>query len=145
MDEKKIRKISKRDLLEILLSQARRIEELELELKKCNEKLDSKKIKIDEAGSIAEASLKLNGIFEAAQATVDQYVTNVYEKCKKLESDTKKECQKMKDEALEYVIQEKEKVNKLSNKKKVRGTKSSKDELKKNKVIKSMKKRKVNS
>ena len=40
MAEKKIRKIIKKELFEILLSQAKRIEELEL--KNCNQKLDSK-------------------------------------------------------------------------------------------------------
>lgn len=93
MDDKKIRKINKKELLEILLSQAKRIEELEQQLEKTQKKLDSKKITIENSGSLAEASLKLNGIFEIAQATAEQYLLNIKEKCKKIENDTKKECQ----------------------------------------------------
>ena len=93
MDDKKIRKINKKELLEILLSQAKRIEELEQQLEKTQKKLDSKKITIENSGSLAEASLKLNGIFEMAHATAEQYLLNIKEKCKKIENDTKKECQ----------------------------------------------------
>lgn len=146
MDERKIKKISKKELLEILLSQARKIEELELELNKCRAKLESKKIMINEAGSIAEASLKLNGIFETAQDVADQYITNIQEKCKRLESDTKKECQKMKQEALEYVAQAEAKVKGLTEKKVKKVSKSvGKEESKKNKnkLTKATKKRKV--
>ena len=37
----------------------------------------SKVIELEEAGSIAEAALRLNGIFEAAQRCAEQYLTNV--------------------------------------------------------------------
>ena len=36
-----------------------------------------RQIKLEDAGSIAEASLRLNGIFEAAQEAADQYLYNV--------------------------------------------------------------------
>lgn len=36
-----------------------------------------RRITLDEAGSIAEASLRLNGIFEAAQRAADQYLFNI--------------------------------------------------------------------
>ena len=36
--------------------------------------LESRQLQITEAGSIAEAALRLNGVFEAAQAAADQYV-----------------------------------------------------------------------
>lgn len=113
MDEKKFRKISKKELLEILLAQAKRIEELELELDKAKEKLNSRKIAIDEAGSIAEAALKLNNIFEVAQATAKQYLFNVEEKCKKMENYTKKECRKREREADKYIAEVELKVKEL--------------------------------
>lgn len=37
----------------------------------------SKEIELKEVGSIAEAALQLNGIFEAAQRAADQYLMNV--------------------------------------------------------------------
>lgn len=36
-----------------------------------------KQIQLEDAGSIAEAALRLNGIFEAAQEAADQYLYNV--------------------------------------------------------------------
>ena len=106
MNDKKLRKIGKKELLEILLSQAKKIEELEIELEKTQKKLESKKILIEESGSLAEASLKLNNIFEIAQQAADQYLLNVKEKCKKMENDTKKACQ------MNRMIKETEKVGK---------------------------------
>ena len=103
MNDKKLRKISKKELLELLLQQARRIEELEMELSNTQEKLDSKIIEISSTGSLAEAALKLNGIFEKAQETADQYLMNVKERCEKLENDTKKLCDEKKKEADEYL------------------------------------------
>ena len=100
MDDKKIRKISKRELLEILLEQAKKIEELEKELEKTTKKLETKKMIIEEAGTFADASAKLNGLFETAEVTANQYLLNVKEKCKKIENDTKKECQKIKEDMI---------------------------------------------
>lgn len=37
----------------------------------------SRRIELDEAGSIAEAALRLSGIFEAAQDAADRYLENV--------------------------------------------------------------------
>ena len=39
--------------------------------------LESRRIELSEAGSIAEAALKLNGVFEAAQRAADQYLYNI--------------------------------------------------------------------
>jgi len=90
MNEKKLKKIGKKELLEILLSQAKRIQELEIELEKTKKELSTKQIIIEESGSIAEAALKLNNIFAVAQEAADQYLLNVKEKYKSTENDTKK-------------------------------------------------------
>ena len=37
----------------------------------------SRRIELEKAGSIAEASLRLNGVFEAAQKAADQYLENL--------------------------------------------------------------------
>jgi len=92
MKNKSLRKTSKKELLEILLEQAKKIEELELKLNETQQALDSKLIAIEETGSLAEAALKLNGIFEVAQQTAEQYLLNVKEKCKKIENDAKNSC-----------------------------------------------------
>ena len=72
-----LKKLSRRQLLELLLLQTKRVEELEGELARTEKKLRDRRISELESGSIAEAALKLNGIFEAAQAAADQYLENV--------------------------------------------------------------------
>lgn len=57
-----------------------RIEELEQTIESMK---SSREIELAEAGSIAEAALKLNGIFEAAQKCADQYLSNVRKLCEK--------------------------------------------------------------
>lgn len=52
-------------------------ERLNAELEQTRKDLLSKKIIISEAGDIAEASLKLNRVFEAAQDAAVQYLGNI--------------------------------------------------------------------
>lgn len=89
MNNKKIKRISRKKLLEIMLSQANRIEELEQELINVKKTLNSKRIIISESGNLATAALKLNGIFELAQKIADEYVYNIKENCKELNTSKK--------------------------------------------------------
>ena len=77
VNDKELRKLKRKELLEIMLSQAKLIEELEIELAKTKKELNNKNIMIKEAGSIAEASMKLSGIFEKAQEVADQYLNSI--------------------------------------------------------------------
>lgn len=74
-----IRRFSKKNLLELLVLQSKKIDELKNELDRVNRELNDKKIMINEAGSIAEASLKLNRVFEVAQQAAEQYLDNIKE------------------------------------------------------------------
>lgn len=87
MKDNKLRKLNKKELLEILLAQSKRIEELEESLTITKAKLYSKNIIISESGSLAEACLKLNNIFEIAQKTADQYIDNIKEKYKEVNNE----------------------------------------------------------
>ena len=77
MTEKELKKLSRKQLLELLLRQTERADFLEEKLIRCERELSDKNIKETEAGSIAEAALRLNGIFEAADAAAAQYLENV--------------------------------------------------------------------
>ena len=68
MTDKELRKLSRAELLEMLIQQIERNEELEAELKKAKTELRNRAITIENAGSLAEAALQINGVFEAAQA-----------------------------------------------------------------------------
>lgn len=77
MTEKELHKLKRAELLEILLIQSKQIAVLKKRLKETEEKLQSREIMIEQAGSIAEASLRLNHIFEDAQKAADQYLENI--------------------------------------------------------------------
>ncbi len=77
MIEKELKKMSRSELLELLLDQAETNKLLQKELDELREKLNQREIAISNSGSIAEASLKLNGVFDAAENAVQQYIENV--------------------------------------------------------------------
>lgn len=77
VDKNYMKRMSRKNLLEILVLQSKRIDELQEELNKTKIALEDKKIMINEAGSIAEATVRLNKIFEVAQQTADQYLDSV--------------------------------------------------------------------
>ncbi|MCI7149468.1 DNA repair protein [bacterium] len=77
MTDKELRKLSRAELLEMLIQQIERNEELEAELKKVKTGLRNRAITIENAGSLAEAALQINGVFEAADRAAKQYLRNV--------------------------------------------------------------------
>lgn len=72
-----LKKLSRQDLLEMLIKEEKRIEQLEQELEEARAELQNRSIQISTSGSIAEAALKIQGIFEVAQAAADQYLENI--------------------------------------------------------------------
>jgi hypothetical protein len=74
MTDKEMRKLSRADLIEMLLEQSKYVQSLENRLRDAENKLSSREIILNESGNIAEAALKLNHIFEDAQAASEQYI-----------------------------------------------------------------------
>ncbi len=77
LTEKEMKKLSRTDLLRMLIDQGEEMKVLKEELEKAKAEISEREIKMTEAGSIAEAALKINGVFEAAQAASQQYLENV--------------------------------------------------------------------
>ena len=86
MTEKELKKLNRKQLLELLLVQTARADKLEQKLLRMEERLASRTIAEVEAGSIAEAALRLNGVFEAADAAAAQYLENIKRLSARLES-----------------------------------------------------------
>lgn len=112
MTEKQLKKLSRAELLEILIQQTKKNDSLEAELtelktsyeEKISEYevlLESKRIAVEESGSIAEASLKLSGVFDAAQKAADVYLENI----RMLEKETEERCRAMQKETKKICIQ----------------------------------------
>jgi len=105
MTERELKKLSRADLLEMLIDQSKELQRTQRRLHKAEEELEERRIAINEAGSIAEAALRLNGIFEAAQASCEQYMENIQflssrqeEICKWREEESMRKCTAMLEE-----------------------------------------------
>jgi hypothetical protein len=77
MTDKELRKLSRAELLQLLVAQGKELEQVKMELDEAKKQLESRKIILNQSGSIAEAAMKLNGVFEAAQKAADQYLENI--------------------------------------------------------------------
>jgi len=77
MTDKDLKKLSRADLLEMLIEQSTEVQSLRERLAAAESALQKREMTIDRAGSIAEAALQLNGVFEAAQAACEQYTENI--------------------------------------------------------------------
>lgn len=102
MTDKELKRLTRSELLELLILQSKRVDELEKSLKDLENTLQeekaNRKITIEEVGSIAEAALRLNGIFETAQSAADQYLENIITKCEEKERLTEETCEKQLEE-----------------------------------------------
>ena len=77
MTDKDLRHLSRAELLDILYEQQKRYEESLSENQALRQQLEERTLRIASAGSIAEAAMQINGVFEAAQAAADQYLASV--------------------------------------------------------------------
>ena len=71
MTEKDLKKLTRYQLLEMLIIQTERADELQKKLEAAQAQLDSRDVQMTVIGSIAEASMQLSGVFEAAQNAAD--------------------------------------------------------------------------
>lgn len=116
MTDKELRKLNRAELLELLLEQSRKIDSLQEQLEQSKKQLTDRQLMLNRVGSIAEASLQINGVFEAAQKAAEQYLDNIRylserqesisakleqdsrQQAEKLLADTQAKCQAMEDE-----------------------------------------------
>ena len=77
MKERDLRKLSRAELLELLVTQGQELERVKQQLDEQIRINQNREIMLSQAGNIAEAALALNGVFEAAQKAADQYLENI--------------------------------------------------------------------
>lgn len=118
MRSKELKRLSRNDLLEMMLALSKENEELRETVALLKRQLEDRTITIDAAGSLAEAALQLNGVFEAAQAACEQYTQNIHDRsahleatCRRREQETQEICDRMlaqaKAQAQAYLAQAK--------------------------------------
>lgn len=77
MTDEELRRLSRSELLEMLIGQMEENEKLRRRLKRAKAALADRKIAIEEAGTMAEAALRLNDVFEAADRAAKLYLENI--------------------------------------------------------------------
>ena len=116
MTKKDLKKLSRLDLIEMLLTLTRENEQLRGELDQARKQLEDRTIAVENVGSLAEATLCLNGVMESAQAAADQYLQNIRlrsdrqdQECARMEQATREKCDRMvqsaKDQVDDYLHQ----------------------------------------
>ena len=93
MTDEELRKLKRADLLELLVAQGKENEALQEKLRQAEAALWDRQIQLDEAGNIAEAALRLSGVFEAAQKASDQYLENI----RKMHEETESRCTQLEE------------------------------------------------
>lgn len=106
MTDRQLRKASRTDLLKLLLEQRKENEALQQEILQMQQLLQQRQITIDQSGTLAEAALKLSGIFDAAETACQYYTENIRslsgrqeEICRTMERETREKCDRMLEQA----------------------------------------------
>ena len=96
MTDQELKKLRRSDLLELLIAQEKENEQLRSQIAQLKQRLEDRTIALEQAGSIAEASLQINGVFRAAQDAAAQYLDNIQrlsgqqeEICRRLEEESR--------------------------------------------------------
>ena len=96
MGNKELQRMNRRELLELLVIQSKENDRLKTRLEEVERMLADRQLLIDHAGSIANASIQINQVFEAAQDAADQYLQNI----QLLRSRQEQICKRMEEESI---------------------------------------------
>lgn len=89
MTDKELKRLSRVEILSLLIEQMKENERLQDRIAYLEKQLEERRITIDESGSLAEASLRLSGIFEAADKAARDYLYNIKHRSSVKESSPK--------------------------------------------------------
>ena len=95
MTDKEFKRLSRAQLIDIIYQFQLKQDELTAENERLSKALADKRLRISEAGNIAEASLAIHHIMQSAQEAADLYLEEV----RILRDETKEECQRMLENA----------------------------------------------
>lgn len=79
MTKKELKALSKTELITLLYEREAEIEQIRAQNDALGRELENRRLTLDKAGSIAEESLRLSGVFKAAQDSADMYLAHIRE------------------------------------------------------------------
>ena len=77
MINKELKKLGRRELVDIIYQMKKNEQEMQAEIATLKEELQDKRMKLSEVGSIAEASVSITDVFSTAQKTADLYLQEI--------------------------------------------------------------------
>ena len=77
MTGKELKKLSRTELLQMLLYQVEENEQLRNRLEEAETRLRERAIVMEHSGSMAEAAMRLSGVFDQAQQAADDYLESI--------------------------------------------------------------------
>ena len=99
MISKELKRLSRRELVDIIYQLKKNEQEKQAEIAALEEALQEKRIRVSVAGSIAEAATDITQIFSTAQRTADLYLHEI----SSMKEDTEHECAAMIENAQKKV------------------------------------------
>lgn len=100
MKQKELKRLTRAELLEMLLAQTQESERLRERLETAQAQLADRDLKLSQAGDLAQAAMAVNGVMEAAQAAAKQYLDNI-DRMRREIAQTKENTERMEREAQE--------------------------------------------
>ena len=106
MTDRQLRKASRPELLKMLQQCRQENDDLRQQLEQTRSQLQSRQLVVDQSGTLADAALRLSGIFEAAESACQYYTENIRtlsgrqeEICRKMEQESREKCDRMLEQA----------------------------------------------
>lgn len=94
MTDRELKKLNRSELLQLLIELSDENEQLreqngeqQSQIESLTQQLETRSLQMEQTGSIAEAALRVNGVFEAAQAAADEYLQTIREMNEKKDED----------------------------------------------------------
>ena len=109
MTDKEFRRLGKAQLLDIIYQLQLQVDELTEKNKRLELALEDRRLRIDNAGSLAAAALEINDFFSNAQVAAEQYLNEI----KALRETTEVEQQQLHSQAEAEFSEAQEKANRL--------------------------------
>ena len=95
MVSKELRKLNRRELIDIIYQMKKNEQQMQEQIAALQAELEEKRIRLSQAGSIAEAALAVTNVFSAAQEAADLYLQEI----SSMKAETERECKKILEQA----------------------------------------------
>ena len=99
MTDKELKRLNRTELLQLLMNQVRETEQLQAKVRELTEQIQKHEITCQNAGTLAEAALALNGVFQAADEAARKYVQEMADRAAKQEQELQAKAEEAKEQA----------------------------------------------